>query len=574
MTVASYIVAISAFAVLVTLIMSLTLSHSYFGSSLQQQQAARNAAEAALQQAMVTVLNSPNQAWGTKQLASDVVVYQSTTDSKATGIVTFNPTVARDKKVAQSWNNLRGTGIRPGSLGRQVPINVVQLVARGVCGDSVKTIEMLFHVPPFPNALASEGPIKSSGGLLVGGVTDPSKFGGSYSATSDEDKTPAHVVSNYTSADAVKLGPGAIIEGNVAAVGGVVLDPSVRVSGQIRQHIEPQPIPQLDLNRLFGRIGSQVGSDPLGPSIGTLTLKWNAHRDGNLLVDGDLDLESGMLFVKGDLTVRGGVTGKGAIFVQGETQILGGASFRSSDQVALVSGKRILLNGQDKNSYFFQGLMYTSEHIVANDVTVLGAVIARGVGGLELNNVNLLNSPVTLSLNDGLEMLNFTDDDSVKMVVRVEKRDPITHKPTSYKAMVAGYSDEPRAPLSKPVRWTKYWNPGFSEHMSESEWQGNLKNYDQIRQFLDRAASEVGRGYARNAYKKDWYWNARKKVAPSDPFYAEITAAGPDPLRTYLDMLEGKVSDPQQFFSIDLNPNEVLGVLDRSRVLLWREVSN
>ena len=556
---AVYLGAIGAMVVLLSLILSLSFQQSFFATALEDQMTARNLAESALQQTMVTVLRSPDQDWGVAREVKETVLIPSSGRAGAYGVATFHPQTALDYHVATCWNNLRSSNVIPGSLEREVPVNTVQLVARGVCGRSVKTLEMLFYVPPFPNALASEGPIRSRGGLLVGGVRDPSKFPGSYADLPPEEQNPAHVVSNSKDAAAIDLGPGARIRGNVAAVGGVKLDASVEVSGMVRQHIEPQPLPKLDLKALFRNLNLQLGSDKLDPNSGALTLKWNGHCESDLTVNGDLNLDGGMLVVAGDLTVHGGVFGQGAIFVQGQTLIQGGASFHSSDQVALVSRDRIVLDGVNKRSSFFQGMLYTEQEIAASDVTVLGTVIARGLGGLQLDDVNMINSPVTVGLINGLELQNHSDDDTADVVIRVEERDPRTRKPLSYQVIFSGVSNGPSSPL-EPVQWVRY---GAS--VSRPRVQGGLKNYEEIRNFLIRNDS-VTNGYAQDGYRQDWLWNNTGGT--------NWQGKDRNPLREYLKRLDGKLPDSKLLYTVNLNPNEALGVLESSRVLLWREVPN
>ncbi|MBS2040187.1 hypothetical protein JST97_34690 [bacterium] len=556
---AVYVSAVGAMVILLSVLLSLSFQQSFFASAVEDQMTARNLAEAALQQAMVTVMRSPNQSWGSSRAAGEFVLVPSSLRPKAYGIVSFNPGIARDNKVAPSLNNLRGSAILPGALDRQVPLNTVQLVSRGVCGQSVKTLEMLFYVPPFPNALASEGPVRSRGGLLVGGVTDPSKFTGSFSDLAPEDQVPAHVISNSNAREAINLGPGAKILGNVGAVGGVVLDSSVEVTGMVRQNIERQPVPKLDLDALFTRLGGQVGSDLLTGDLSGLNLAWNAHSDSALTIHGDLNLDGGVLVVAGDLTVEGGIFGHGAIFVKGQTTVVGGAAFHATDQVALVSRRRITLNGGGKQSSFFQGMMYSDAEIVASDVTVLGCVIARGLAGLELNDVNLINSPVTLNMTDGLELPNHSDDDTTQIIIRVEARDPKTRKPLSYKLEFSGRSDQPRNPPA-PIKWTRW-----SENVSVPRTVTGLKGYNDIRDFLLKN-DDVSTGYAKDRYRLTWLWDNDGR----DSFPESIK----DPLREYINRLEGKRQDARNVYSLNLNPNEALGVLESSRVLLWREVPN
>jgi hypothetical protein len=389
---------------------------------------------------------------------------------------------------------------------------------------------------------------------LVAGVKDPSKFPGRYEDMPPEEKSTSHVFSNSNDPDkAVLLGSGAQVKGNVGAVGGVYLETGVHVSGEVREFDDAQPLPKLDMDGIFNRLSGQVGKDMLGSTVsGDCSVEWTAQCDSDLHITGTLRLTQGVLFVKGNLRVDGGITGSGAIYVGGETHVSRGVDFHATDQVALLSRGKVVLHGAGQESYFFQGLIYCEDAVEADDITVLGAVVARGLGGLKLDNVNLLNSPVTVSLVEGVELPNWSDDDTVQILVRVEERDPATREPLSYKVQLRGRSDDvgqndgPLA-LSAPI-----------------EGHG-LKNYQEIKSFIENSDSSIWGPYAKNAFHLDWYWN------PDSEHQATF---GPDPLQRLLDTLSGKYPDPDHRFTINLNPNEVLGVLDRSRVLLWRDVAN
>jgi len=553
-SVGTYITAIAAFMVLIFTLVSMAIQHLHFSSVAYQQQAAKNLAEAAIHKALVKVLNSPSQNFGVARLPAEVVrITTSHYPQGSQGIVCFHGDTARREKIPLSLNNFRGDGQVLGSLGRSVPINTLHLVATGTCGGYKRTLETLFYVPPFPSALASEGPVRSRGALLVAGVKDPSKFPGNYEDLPPEEKAPSHVFSNFTSDKAVELGAGAVVQGNVGAVGGIIVDPAVTVAGEIRPHSEPQPLPQLDLVGVFNRLDRQVGKDLLGSTVnGDYDLQWNAQCNGDLHITGSLQLNQGILFVKGNLQVDGGVTGEGAIYVGGTTLIQRGADLRASDQIAVVSRDKITLRGAGQSAYFFQGLLYSEADVLAKDITVLGAVIARGLGGLDFENVNLLNSPVTISLIEGLELINASDDDTVQIVIRVEQRDPVTRKPLAYKVRLSGRSDDVGT------------NDGPVTLSPPQEAHG-LKNYDEIKRFIQTTDRGVWGPWAKNSFRLEWLWNSAGE---------HTNVYGEDPLQTYLDMLEGKVSDPSHIMTINLNPNEVLGILDRSRVLLWREVPN
>ncbi len=516
----------------------MAVQHLHFSSAAQQQLVARNLAESALHRALTQVLASPAYAFGSH---NEVVRVDSTIYRGAYGLVSFD---ARRRDVPASRNNLLGEGQVLGSVDRSVPSNSLHLVARGHQGQFAKTLEALYYVPPFPSALASQGPFRSRGTLLVAGVREPSAYTGSYDDVAPEQRLPSHVFSNSNDPRAVVLDAGATIRGNVGAVGGIETGTGVTILGQVRAYTSPQPVPNLHLSSLFGRLDAQTGKEFLSGSVGDQTVRWLTQSDGNLHLN-HLQLDNGILYVKGDLRVDHGITGEGAIYVQGQTYVGGGTALRASDQVALVSQGPIELRGD--NSYF-QGLVYSESEIRARNTTVLGVVIARGLGGLEMENVKLINSPVTVQLIEGLEMVNASDDDTVHIVLRVQERDPVSLKPTLYKIQMRGHADDHGTmKISPPIE------------------QVGLRNYGEIKAWLEGVDMSQFSEYTKHSFHLDWYWQA-------DPEH--VAAYGPNPLQRYLDILEGRHPDPERRLSISIDPNQVLGVVERARVLLFHEIAN
>lgn len=544
-TIGSYLAALTVFAVFLLTMVTMATQHLHFSSMAYQQQAAKNLAEAAIQQALVKIVESDGQGFGYQRRVDHVINVNNTLyPSGSRGLVVFNKTVAANQKVPYSTNNFNGSGELAGDLGRSVPLNTLHLVGTGYCGEAKRTVEAVYYVPPFPSALASEGPVRSSGALLVAGVRDPSKFPGRYENLPAKEKSPSHVFSNsHDPHEAVVLGPGAQIKGNVGAVGGVKVTRS-DVMGEVKPYSPPQALPRIDMDAIFARLDQQVGKDTLtSPISGDYSLEWNAQCESNLHITGSLELHQGVLFVKGNLEVDGGITGEGLIYVGGRTILHRGANFRSTDQVALMSKDRIELDGAGQNDYFFQGMVYSEKDVVARQITVLGACIARGVGGLTFENVNALGSPVTVSLIEGVELRNQSDDDTVQIIVRVEDRDPVTRQPKSYKVQLRGYSDDVGT-NDGPVTLS----PPLEGH--------GLKNYDEVKSWIEHSDRSVWGAWAKNAFQLSWYWD------------------DDDPLRQYLDMLGGKNPDPNHQYGLNLNPNELIGILDRSKVLLWQDVAN
>ncbi|MBX3170968.1 MAG: hypothetical protein KF760_26410 [Candidatus Eremiobacteraeota bacterium] len=553
-TIGSYLAALTVFAVFLLTMVTMATQHLHFSSMAYQQQAAKNLAEAAIQQALIKVVESDSALFGAARRVDHLVTVNNTLyPGNSRGLVVFNKMVAQGQKIPFSTNNFNGGGEVAGDLGRSVPINTLHLVGTGYCGEAKRTVEAVYYVPPFPSALASEGPIRSNGALLVAGVRDPSLFPGRYENLPAKEKTPSHVFSNsHDPEEAVVLGAGAQIKGNVGAVGGVKVTRS-DVMGEVKPFSPPQALPRIDMDAIFARLDQQVGKDSLGPTYpGDYNLEWNAQCDTDLHITGQLTLHQGVLFVKGNLEVDGGITGEGLIYVGGRTIVHRGADFRSADQVALMSKQRIELDGAGQNDYFFQGMVYSEQDIVARQITVLGACIARGVGGLSFENVNALNAPVTVSLIEGVELRNASDDDTVQIIVRVEERDPVTRQPKSYKVQLRGTSDD--YPINNHSK--VQLSPPIEGH--------GLRNYEEVKNFIEHSDRGVWGPYAKNSFHLDWYWNGGD--------HSEVY--GDNPLRNYLAMLDGRLPDPNRHFGLNLNPNELIGILDRSRVLLWRDIAN
>ena len=241
-TIGSYLAALTVFAIFFLTMVTMATQHLHFSSMAYQQQAAKNLAEAAIHQTLVKILDSPNQNFGVQGLVSEVVrVDNSLYPAGSQGIVSFHRPTCLNQHIPWSLNNFNGAGQILGSLQRTVPLNTLHIVGTGRCGEAKKTLEALFYIPPFPSALASEGPIVSSGPLLVARFKDPSKFTGHYAELPPEEKSPSHVFSNSNADPAVDLGAGADIKGNVGAVGRVQLAPNTKLSGEKRSYSDPQP---------------------------------------------------------------------------------------------------------------------------------------------------------------------------------------------------------------------------------------------------------------------------------------------------------------------------------------------
>src|SRR4029077_7792975 len=119
-----------------------------------------------------------------------------------------------------------------GYNGRIVGVGVVQLTATGIFGSSSVVVEAVLKVPKLRYAIASSGPVLSSGGLTVTSVDTYADYG-------DPTKVrPGSMTSNTDSATEVSLDPQTDVSGDVQACGGVHLDPGggTMIGGEVRQY--------------------------------------------------------------------------------------------------------------------------------------------------------------------------------------------------------------------------------------------------------------------------------------------------------------------------------------------------
>lgn len=322
--------------------------------------------------------------------------------------LTFDPILAVQLGIPCSTNNLEGSAAVPG-WGRPVPAGTVHLIGCSTVGGVTRNVEILLEQPAFPYAIASGGTLESSGNLLVGALPE-----GSDPTVTDlepDGLQPANLLSN----DALVLGPNSMITGDVRAVGDVTIDPlGSRVGGQVKVHSSPVTLPQLDLSSYDPQGRSDLQQLSQSQLSSPVLVGW-ARRQGDLDIQDGLVLDQGVLFVEGDLTLSGGVHGVGAVFVTGKATVRGGSRLASDNQVALVSGGDMRLQAAGpRDSSYFQGMVYAGGDFRANQVTMLGALVARG--SVKLTGVDLVQQPEStrMELQPGaLSQLSLSEGQSV-----------------------------------------------------------------------------------------------------------------------------------------------------------------
>lgn len=399
MTIGGTLLAVTVLTALAMALASLCVTHIRASNRAESALRASNLARSTIAMGVAKVLD--NQEFGLEQLPEETLTIEN---EYGTAFLSFHPTLAEDKGMMHSTNNSAGTTSVEGGEGRVVPANAVHLVARGYSGGVVRQVETVLSVPSFPWALAAEGEVVIREGAMVGslpeGVWPPSLA----------ELEPADLVSNSTSDTAIILGSGSRVLGDVETPGGVLLsDSTVQVDGQIRESAQPTSLPLMNMDDfdpivqdlayddLTGLSGSGLTprTGPGGVRRVAFTLSGAARHEGDFVVEQDITLDGGFLFVNGDLSVDGNLDGTGLLVVNGDLVVNSGVSLDGATKVAIVSSGQVTLKGAGPASSSIRGLFYAEDGLIAEQITVIGALIAAGPdAGIELVNSRALSQTV------------------------------------------------------------------------------------------------------------------------------------------------------------------------------------
>ncbi|MBS2037959.1 hypothetical protein JST97_23435 [bacterium] len=407
------VILVLSVALLITLtIASASLSGKQFSQTLERRDQAHNLAEAAVAGGLASV--QQNEHYGEAGAAfRDITISGSKPGSF--GFLTFNQASARLQNTLCSSNFFFSNHAQSGAGGRLVPRACVHLVGTGVEGPVQQQVEALVFKPPFSEGVCCAGRIQADG-VLLGGLRDPSGFTGSYAGTPSNFKMAAHVFANGRGQEAVNLQSGSDIRGNVGSAGGIRVRES-DIQGEVHPYAAPRSIPRLNLSQavsLMSRVEGNwsfhgAGRSPVaGGGDGTLSKPWSGFRviDGPLTHSGPLVLNGGVVYVKGDVSINGPLMGKGCIVCTGSARVVGGGPMDPESNLSLCASGNVSLIGDGKHSSFFQGMVYSEGDISANDISVLGALVAPGqpmqaTGNVNLKNVNVYPCPRQVSVTIG-----------------------------------------------------------------------------------------------------------------------------------------------------------------------------
>ncbi|MGE0494868.1 MAG: hypothetical protein AB7S38_37000 [Vulcanimicrobiota bacterium] len=388
-SVGTTLLAVSLVAVLGFTLASLSVTHLSLTTREANSLQAHNLARSAVRQAMASILEQ--RSFGLNGTAAENLTVRLE-GSQGTGRLTFHRDVAEDWRIPVSVNNIQGTASVEGGQAQIVPVAAAHLVGVGESGGVVATVEAILVVPPFPFAIASGGPIVSRGSVLIAGLP-----AGTEPTLDLTQLDPADLLTNDTSNHSVQLGADTTVAGDIQSAGQVVLDdPTVKVLGEIRSQASPEKIPTLQaeqfdpaaLGMAYDTLGDnslgQQGDGQQGDGQQPTHLSGAVRSNHSVRFRKGLELDGATLFIDGDLVVEGGLKGSGVVVVKGKTTISGGTSLDTENQVAILSEGDIDLTGVGPMSSRFQGLLYTDGGLRAEQISLVGTLVARGERGVRL----------------------------------------------------------------------------------------------------------------------------------------------------------------------------------------------
>lgn len=387
--------------VLVVATLGLTLASAsstqlWFSLRESQQVQATQGARTVVASAIEQIFQSDDLAFGTNQESLDL-----TLPDVDFARLTFDQAQASDWGIPHSTSNAGSTQTTLGWGRRIVPAGAIHLVGVSRRGNVERTVEAFLRVEHFPYAIAASGKINTAGSLTVASL-DPEQPGR---------YRPADIVSNSPAPDALTIAPGSLITGDAQAVGGVVLSnpSSVEIWGEVRSQADPIQLQRMDfaqLDPLGSRPFENLGS---GYFTSDQIFEGTVRRDGDLTVNGNLEMDAAFLYLTGDLRVTGDLTGSGIVVVRGDASVEGKATLAGANKMALLAEGSINLTGQSRSSSSFRGLVYTQRGFNARQVTVRGALVVDGDASstVGLRDVNIYHEPLIVESTGPRQLVNF-----------------------------------------------------------------------------------------------------------------------------------------------------------------------
>ncbi len=270
-----------------------------------------------------------------------------------------------------STYNLENKSAVAGWNRRSVPPNSVHVISTGDCGNTRRCMEMIVKKELFPYALATTSRIETQNSpLWIEGVKNTSSF-----LAGIKDR-PGNIHSNHTSGIAIEAPEKSYINGTASAVGNIRIGMPSDITGGIKPYSGAVEVPVIAVDSFDPK--NTLGVVKIGKGSYT-GLKLNSlHRcDGDIEIQGNLEMKDAVLYTTGDILVSGIVTGNGAMMSKGKVTIGKTAALSATNQIAIIADKDVTVAGDPRQESFFQGLIYTHGNFYGQNFTLLGNLIAQ-----------------------------------------------------------------------------------------------------------------------------------------------------------------------------------------------------
>ena len=568
---------------------SLTVSQLTLTSQLENNKIAHDLAESAASYSLAQISLDPK--W-----TGDSEIRLATAPG-GWGRVTYDKLKAAQWKVLPSTNNLSETtaGASQADDSIALPAASIQIIATGQYRGITVKINQIIAIPPFKYALSSSGTIRSTGGLLVASIDNPKALAFGLDSLPDEYLKAGHLAGNREGADSVVLNSSVsrpvLIKGGVDSAGKVLLTGGAKVVGGVRENAQPVPLPQIEVKDYDPRDRPDAVNYE-EPVQDQFVISKPTRQKGNLKVTNGLNLTKGYLYVDGNLDIYGGLKGKGAIFATGNVTVHDVSTYGANDQEAIVAQGDISIQGSGRDHSIFQGVLYTEGDFHAEDVTLVGSLVANKSGGsqMELDTCNVLyNAQLMQSKwNSGFEVDagNFKGNDALEFAPsdfltfgnnKGEKASLTVSKNPKAKNFYDANIDQYTLEMGKKNPYMTITVPTLDGSKLEfSSWDDLISTLSNPNHGLP--VHYEGMGGSRDTWDPlviDQMKRAKNK---------SIEYGQGDNQRNYDDLLADKVVDFNNYyirtraawmgqgeFSFSVNPNQFIQLTDKARRMMWTD---
>ena len=251
--------------------------------------------------------------------------------------------------------------------------------------------EVIIHRPGLTHAAASSGSLLLDGNNEAGSLRNLEELAQVTASGLDTEalqenlrNTTIATSGSRSNDDEAPL----ILRGNLTLFGDAISGGSIEQDGDIQflhggrplSNSKKVELPVIDnIQNYDPQVAALGGFTELSPSYnGASNLFLGRNRlEGDLNITGDVQLSGAILYVTGDVNIQGNITGDGAIVSLGNTTLTGQSTLEADSKVAVISQGDLRLEGTGAERSLFSGLVYSEGKITAEQITVVGGLVAN-----------------------------------------------------------------------------------------------------------------------------------------------------------------------------------------------------